>query len=580
LAKYTRGLERVRIVVSVEKGQPVVDRPRVSKKKSFPKMLKRLILLSGPVCSGKTTLAEALVHQFGLGQLKTRRLIMAAKGVDHARADLQAAGEELDRATAGVWLADALTREAEGFGDGAEVIVDSVRIASQIAAIRSKFGTRVLHVHLTGPPDELAKRYKQRRAIKNSGKELASYSKVRENTTEANVDSLAKVADVVVNTAQCSADDVLVRVASHLGYFGRGMQRLVDVLVGGQWGSEGKGHIVSHLAPEYSVLLRVGGPNAGHKVYLDAGKIHSFYHLPSGTLHAPESDLVLGPGAVLYVPKLMKEIADASVTSDRLFIDPQAMIIEEADQKFEHRTLRNSIASTAQGVGVATARKVMRNKYPGGPPVRLARDIPELQPFIKPTRQVLDRAFRDGKRVFLEGTQGTGLSLHHGEYEWVTSRDTTVSGCLADAGIAPSRVRRVIMVCRTYPIRVQNPDRKGSTSGPMGLEITYDELSSRSGIPVSELRGTETTTTTGRQRRIAEFNWALLRQSSALNGPTDIALSFADYLSSENRNARRYEQLTSQTIEFIEEVERVASAPVSLISTKFEKRSIIDRRRW
>jgi len=545
--------------------------------------MKRLIVLSGPVCAGKTTLAVELRQRFSIHIFKSRQLIMAATGARNERVALQEAGDQLDTTTKGHWLAEAVTREAEGLADDAEAVVDSVRTLPQIDAIRTKFGTRVLHVHITGPTEpggELAKRYDAKKADRPKERELETYSQLRENPTESKVDDLKVVADVVVDTALCTTTDVVVRVATHLGYYGRGMQRLVDVLVGGQWGSEGKGHLVSHLAPEYALLLRVGGPNAGHKVYLEDGKVHAFFHLPSGTRHAPNAELVLGPGAVIYVPKLMKEIADAEVTAGRLWIDPQAMIIEDADQDFEAKTLRKDIASTAQGVGAATARKVLRNSFPGGPEVRLARDIVDLKPYIKPTREILDRAFRNGDRVFLEGTQGTGLSLHHGDYRWVTSRDTTVSGCLADAGIAPSRVRRVVMVCRTFPIRVQNPEQEGHHSGPMGREITYEQLAARSKIPIEELLETEKTTTTKTQRRLAEFNWDLLRRSSALNGPTDIALSFADYLDIRNRDAFRYEQLTPETIQFIEEVERVASAPVSLISTRFGHRSIIDRRRW
>lgn len=104
----------------------------------------------------------------------------------------------------------------------------------------------------------------------------------------------------------------------------------------------------------------------------------------------------------------------------------------------------------------------------------------------------------------LEGTQGTGLSLYHGPYPYVTSRDTTVAGCLADAGISPSRVRKVIMVCRTYPIRVESPS--GKTSGPMSREIDWKEVSRRSGVPESELREAEVTSTTKRKRRVSEFD--------------------------------------------------------------------------
>jgi adenylosuccinate synthase len=114
----------------------------------------------------------------------------------------------------------------------------------------------------------------------------------------------------------------------------------------------------------------------------------------------------------------------------------------------------------------------------------------------------------------------------------------------------------------------------------MGIEIDWKTVSKRSGIPVSQLKDKEKTSTTHRRRRVAEFDWELLRRASALNGPTDVALAFADYLNRENENARRYEQLDVPTINFIEELERVAAAPVSLISTRFDFRSIIDRRAW
>jgi adenylosuccinate synthase len=362
---------------------------------------------------------------------------------------------------------------------------------------------------------------------------------------------------------------VLVRAAVHLGFFGRAYRRLVDVVVGGEYGSEGKGHIAAYLSPEYDVLVRVGGPNAGHTVYGNPPYTHHL--LPSGTTKS-EARLVIGPGAVLSVEKLLKEIADCGVTSDRLFIDPQAAIISAFDAKWEMGHLRGSISSTAQGGGRTAARRIL---YRGlSHQVKLARDVRALRPFLRQTGEVLDRAFERGERVMLEGTQGTGLSIYHGEYPYVTSRDTTVSGCLAEAGIAPSRVRRIVMVCRTYPIRVGGP------SGNMAAEISWAEVSRRSGISAYQLRKAERTSTTKRRRRVAEFDWTLLRKAASLNGPTDIALTFADYLAKANQRARRYEQLDPATIRFVEEVERVAAAPVSLISVRFAYRSIIDRRAW
>lgn len=360
-------------------------------------------------------------------------------------------------------------------------------------------------------------------------------------------------------------------MAGLLGLHGRAGDRLVDVVVGGQFGSEGKGQIAAHLAPEYGVLIRVGGPNAGHKVF-EKPEPYTFHLLPSGTRRSGDALIALAPGAVLNVAHLMKEIADCEIGVGRLFIDPQAMIIEGADIDAE-KPLVAAIGSTGQGVGKATERKISR-----GADVHLARDIPELKPYIRPTQLVLEDAYSRGTKILLEGTQGSGLSLHHGYYPHVTSRDTTVSGCLSEAGVPPSRVRRVVMVCRTYPIRVESP--KQGHSGPMSREITLEEVAKRSGLPLTELQTTEVTSTTKRKRRIAEFDWDLLRRATALNGPTDIALTFADYLDAANQKARRFDQLQPDTIRFIEEVERVSRAAVSLIATRFDYRSIIDRRSW
>lgn len=534
-------------------------------------MPSQVVLLSGPVASGKTTLAEALEAKYGFYRFKTRQLIQSMREVKLERRALQRAGEALDRRTKGEWIAEALAKEVQNIPDKGRVVVDSVRIKPQIDAIRRAFGNYVIHIHLTSTEEQLRRRYEDR---KHTIEELNSYAEVRADKTERLVGRLAAVADIVVDTERSTNEGVLVRVASRLGFYGRSLDRLVDVLVGGQYGSEGKGHIASYLAPEYDFLVRAGGPNAGHTVYEEPAP-YPHHQIPSGTRFS-EAKLIIAPGAVLAVDKLVKEIAECQVGADRLVIDPRAMIIDAQDVAFEKKQLEGSIGSTAQGVGAATSRKILRSA--ANPAVKLAKDVPQLKPFICETLGILERAFGDGKRVFVEGTQGTGLSLHHGYYPYVTSRETSVSGCLAEAGIAPTRVRRTIIAVRSYPIRVESP--KDGTSGPMEKELTWATISERSQIPLTELEETEKTTTTKKKRRVAEFDWHLLRKSVSLNGPTDIALTFADYFHIDNRKARRFEQLTRDTLQFIEEVERIASAPVSLITTRFDYRSIIDRRSW
>lgn len=538
-------------------------------------MIKQVVLLSGHVSSGKTTLAGLLQRIF---ELQTFKTVDYLKTLDETlpleRNIFQDFGEKLDKKTKGGWVCDGLQAFVRKKDlDNEIIVVDSVRIKEQIDVVRRIYRENVIHIHLDAPIDELKKRYKKRKP--GSVTELSSYDEVLANKTESQVDDLKKVADVVINTGRCLEDDVMIKAASHLGLYGRGSLRLVDILIGGQYGSEGKGHIASYLAREYDCLMRVGGPNAGHTVFNEPAE-HTFHHLPSGCMIAPYTKLLIGPGATIYIPDLIKEISKYEIGCDRLSIDPQVMIITDEDRNKEAE-LVESMGSTGRGVGAATARRIL-GRVPEK--VKLAKDFNELKPFIRESYEVLEDTFCNGKKVLLEGTQGTFLSLYHGIYPYVTSRDTTVAGCLAEAGISPSRTRKIIMVCRTHPIRVQNP-RKG-TSGPMKQPLGWTIISKRSGINVNQLRGRERTTTTKRRRRIGEFEWTSLRKAAFLNAPTDIALTFVDYISKKNKEARRFEQLTEDTISFIEEVERVASAPVSLISTRFDypNRSIIDRRSW
>lgn len=531
-------------------------------------MPSKIIVLSGPVASGKSTLTQRLVSRFGFRTIKTRELIRILKPeVPLERKPLQEAGETLDRETGGRWVSRALEELLASDDEDVSVVIDSARLKEQIDAIRSAYGPVVTHVHLTAPIQDLNQRYENRESPLG---ESPSYDVLRADRTEAKVESLQECADVVIDTRRNSGDDVFERVASRLRLYGWGMSQLVDVIVGGQYGSEGKGNIVAFLAPEYDVLVRVGGPNAGHTVYAGAEKA-IFRHLPSGSTRASHATLVIGPGAAIWLPELQAEITRHEIEPERLRIDPNAILIEQEDRDREAE-LRKGIASTAQGVGQAAIRKIMRTG--AKPPVRLARAEGLLAPYLRPTIEVLEDAYAKGKRILVEGTQGTLLSIHHGFYPHVTSRDTTASGTLAEAGIPPTRVRKTVMICRTYPIRVGGP------SGPMGAEISWEDVATRSGIEVSKLLEAEKTTTTKTQRRVSEFSWSDVRRAAVLNGPTDIALTFTDYLSVKNSGARRFEQLTPDTIQYIEELERVTSAPVSLIATRFHWRNIIDRRRW
>ena len=537
-------------------------------------MQEPIVVISGPVAAGKTTLAEGLCARYGGRRFSTRSLLADRLGDDQGsdRRALQELGHELDELTGGAWLTTALTPALYEETASNLAVIDAVRIPQQIEHLRRAFGRRVVHIHLTASDAVLSARYEGRRRASELV-EFATYAELRSDPVEAKTDELRDDADVVIDTARSSAGDILIRAAARLGLLSHLDARRVDVLVGGEYGSEGKGNIAFHISPEYDVLIRVGGPNAGHKVYLPSGEKYVHHQLPSGTRHGSGS-LLIGPGAVLDVASLLREIAECDVDASRLRIDYRAMTISESDRKREGR-LAEEIGSTRQGVGAATARRIMRGKD-----VLLAGDIPELEPYVADASLYLEQSYKSGAKILLEGTQGTGLSIFHGSYPYVTSRDTTVAGCLAEAGIAPARTRNVVLVCRTFPIRVQNPG-SGATSGPLSHELVWADVERRAGFTEREIEDQEITSTTGRKRRVGEFEWELLRKASLLNGPTDIALTFVDYLDRRNEHARRFDQLTPETIQFIEEVENVAGAPVTLISTRFHpERSIIDRRTW
>jgi adenylosuccinate synthase len=528
-----------------------------------------IIAVSGPVAVGKSALADRLLQRFSSHRISTRQLLIDV-GCRNERVALIETGKRLDAETDGRWVRDGIARYVAEHEGKDVILVDAVRTAQQVTHLRETYGAQLVHVHVTAPFEVIKKRYEERGSISDTG---MTYDQVRADPVEASVWLLDGTADRVVVNDNLEPASLLALAVVGLGLFPLESTPSVDVIVGGQYGSEGKGHVCAHLASDYDVLMRVGGPNAGHRV---AYPPYDYIQLPSGTQSNVNAKILIGPGATIRPSQMMKEIQECGLKGgSRLVIDEQAMIIEEDDAKIEAGPLE-SIGSTKQGVGVATARKILnRGMEPiFGSKVRLAWQHPDLKPYVGSTARYLEDAYAVSMKIMLEGTQGTGLSIHHGSYPHVTSRETTAAGCLADAGISPRRVRKIVMLTRRYPIRV------GGTSGPMGIEIDAQTISDRSGLPLSQIEKTEVGTVSGKRRRIAEFDWEQLRRSASLNGATDIALSFSDYITAENQSATRYDQPSVETHAFIAEVERVANAPVTLISTKFERFGIIDRRNW
>jgi adenylosuccinate synthase len=332
------------------------------------------------------------------------------------------------------------------------------------------------------------------------------------------------------------------------------------IVAGGQFGSEGKGKIAAWLAPDFEHAVRTGGPNAGHTV-VDGGRSIVLRHLPCALINR-DAALYLGAGSILDPEILLREISENQISRARLRIDPTAVVITRSHLDDEVELVQR-IGSTGKGVGAAVASKVLRASE-----VVLARDVPDLSPYVGEVADALHRALGKKENVLLEGTQGAGLSLHHGPYPFVTSRDTTASSICGEAGIGPLDVERVILVVRTYPIRV------AGTSGPLPAEITWDDVTAKSGYttPIREY-----TTVTGRLRRVAEFDLERVVRAARLNSATDIALTFADYLDCSVRDATAEEALTLPVMRFIEELEAATNTPVTIVSTGPETAATVIR---
>lgn len=328
------------------------------------------------------------------------------------------------------------------------------------------------------------------------------------------------------------------------------------VVVGGFFGDEGKGKIISYLAVKDNptIIVRGGaGPNAGHTIR-DGEKIYKVRMLPSGFLNK-NAKVMIGPGVVVNPEVLKKEIDDFDAVG-RSFIDKHCGIIEEThllrDSKGE---LKEKIGSTGSGTGPANSDRAMRT-------LKLAKDFDSLSSLITDVPQEINSALSSNGNVLIEGTQGTFLSLWHGTYPFVTSKDVTASGICADIGIGPTKIDEVIVVFKSYVTRVG--------TGPLENELSIED---------AEKKGwSEFGTVTGRQRRAADFDFKLASRAIMLNGATQISLTKLDVLFPECVGLTSFDDLTESAKEFVKNIEEKLSLPVTLIGTGPAINDVIDRR--
>jgi adenylosuccinate synthase len=330
------------------------------------------------------------------------------------------------------------------------------------------------------------------------------------------------------------------------------------VVVGAQWGDEGKGKIVDLLAQSSDVVCRYqGGPNAGHTIVVD-GDTWKIRQVPSGVVSGKTS--VIGAGCVVDPEVLIAELDDIAARG----ADPAVVVVSgnahlimpwhlAIDQASERRLGKLQIGTTRRGIGPAYADKasrigirvqdlldpkILRQKIETAlaeknvwlervyetEPIDLA-DVAaryegyaqRLRPYIGDVSLLVDRALRDGKRVLFEGAQATLLDLDHGTYPFVTSSNPVASGAATGTGIGPTRIDRVLGVAKAYVTRVGE--------GPFPSEIE--------GADHERLRelGGEYGTVTGRERRCGWLDLVALRYAVRINGMTSLALTKLDVLS-------------------------------------------------
>jgi len=329
------------------------------------------------------------------------------------------------------------------------------------------------------------------------------------------------------------------------------------IVVGGFFGDEGKGKIISYLAikDNPTIVVRGGaGPNAGHTIK-DGDKVYKVRMLPSGFLNK-NAKVMIGPGVVVNPKVMLKEVKDFNA-SGRSFLDKNCGIIEEdhinQDSKGE---LKEKIGSTGSGTGPANASRAMRT-------LRLAKDIDSLSEYLVDVPLAVNSALDADENVIIEGTQGTFLSLWHGTYPFVTSKDVTASGICADVGIGPKRVDEVIVVFKAYVTRVG--------TGPLENELDNDETSKRGWA--------EFGTVTGRPRRAADFDFSLAKRSVMLNSASQIAITKLDVRFPECERKTSYDELSDEAKFFIKNIEDELNVPVTLLGTGPTVNDIIDRRK-
>ena len=330
------------------------------------------------------------------------------------------------------------------------------------------------------------------------------------------------------------------------------------VVVGTQWGDEGKGKITDFLSEQAEYVARYqGGDNAGHTIQF-GGETYKLHLIPSG-IFSPEKLCIIGNGVVVNPKSLVTELAylhERNITTDNLRISDRAHVILpyhiELDRLQEESKGDKKIGTTIKGIGPAYMDKAARvgiriadlldrevfeerlrlnledknrqfTKLYDASPMNFEEIFEEyyeygqqIKQYVCDTSVLLNDALDNGKRVLFEGAQGVMLDIDQGTYPFVTSSNPLAGGVTIGSGVGPSKVTKVVGVCKAYTSRVGD--------GPFPTEL-FDEIGSR----IREV-GREYGTTTGRPRRVGWFDSVVMRHSKRVSGITNLCLNSIDVL--------------------------------------------------
>ena len=412
-----------------------------------------------------------------------------------------------------------------------------------------------------------------------------------------------------------------------------------DLIVGLQWGDEGKGKVVDHMAQTHDYVCRfAGGHNAGHTIVID-GKKYALHLIPSGVLN-PKAKNIVGNGVVLSPKDFIEEMAQFGDLRGRLFLSDKAHILlpyhAAIDQARERLKGDKAIGTTGKGIGPAYGDKITRVGHRLGEllePVKLRDKIMDyfainkpifdamgveapqadalleelksykeaLAPYITDTVQLMWRILDEEKRILLEGAQGTMLDIDHGTYPYVTSSTTVSAGACAGLGISPKEIGQVTGIAKAYCTRVGNGPFPSEDHGEAGERLRE--------------QGFEFGTTTGRPRRCGWFDAVAARHAVRINGVDQVALMKLDVLDGFDTikvctgyrrgdevidyvpydleevepvyetfpgwrrcaGVRRFEELPSEAQRYIEALEALIGCKIGIVSTSPERDDTIIR---